>query len=88
MKFSTRGTTKSILLKYAKGNTNNHKLEVRVSATTVRLIKKFPLFHTGGWGSYTTVHIPIDYFVGVLDMNFVARAGNVVINFHWLEISK
>ena len=50
MKFSTRGTTKSILLKYAKGNTNNHKLEVRVSATTVRLIKKFPLFHTGGMG--------------------------------------
>jgi len=84
--FGEPGTTKGILLEYAKGN-DNGRLEIRTGGPAGDIIAEFSPAKTGGWSNYMTAYIGIDDVDGLHDVTFVAKDTWGVLNLAWFELS-
>ena len=86
LNFGPYGTTKSILLSYAKGNRNG-RLEIRLGGLEGELIGEFLPTNTGGWGEYIDTHVNIKDVEGVHDLTFVGREVSGVLNLGQFQLS-
>lgn len=88
--FGPSGSTKSILIHYAKGNnTTNAKVELRIGSPTGTLIGEIPTVPTtNSWFTFETLKVALDQNVdGVQDIYIVGKGDNGVFNLDWFELS-
>ena len=89
LNFGRSGTTKSVQLRYAKGNYGG-KLELRIGGTTGTLIGEYSPAQTGkNWwnAAFTTVYIDIDDVIGIQDLTLVGKGVLGVMNIDWFKLS-
>jgi hypothetical protein len=86
LNFGPSGTTKSVQLRYAKGD-NGGKLELRIGGPTGTLIAEYSPAMTRNWDTFTTVNIDIDDVIGIQDLTLVVKGVSTVMNIDWFELS-
>ena len=86
LNFGPLGTTKSIRVSYAKGNTGG-RMEIRLGGPEGTLIGELYPKHTGGWGVYQDAYVNIKRVEGVHDVTFVGRDHNGVLIFENFELT-
>ncbi len=88
--FGPSGSTKSILLRYAKGNTSSAKIQIRTGSATGTVIGEIPVVqNTGGWETFTTLKITLNQDVeGLNDLYIVCANANGAFDFEWFELSQ
>lgn len=91
--FGSSGSTKSILLRYAKGNTTGGTVEFRTGGPTGTLIGQIgPIQNTGTWKTFTTVKIVLtnQAVEGLNDLYFVCSGASTksCFNLEWFELSQ
>jgi len=86
LNFGPSETTKSVQLRYAKGD-NGGKLELRIGGPTGTLIAEYSPTMTGNWDTFTTVNIDIDDVIGIQDLTLVVKGVSTVMNIDWFELS-
>ena len=86
--FGSSGTSKSILISYAKGNTGG-RAEIRIGGPSGTLIATFSPSNTGGWGSSNvqSEYVLIDDVEGIHDVTFVGKDKSGVMNLVSFELS-
>jgi len=84
---SETGTTKSIRVRYSKGNYGD-EMEIRKGGPDGTLIGKFRPTNTGGWDKFETAEVAIDDVVGGDDITFVVKGiTNGLLDLKWFETS-
>ena len=83
---SATGTTKSIRIRYGKGNYGG-EMEVRKGGPDGTLIGTFRPVNTGGYGNYETAEFAIDDVVEGHDITFVAKGVSGLLDMKWFETS-
>ena len=86
LNFGRSGTTKSVQLRYAKGNYGG-KLELRIGGTTGTLIGEYSPAQTFDWIAFTTVDIDIDDVIGIQDLTLIGKGFSGVMNIDWFKLS-
>jgi hypothetical protein len=87
--FGPSGTTKGLLINFAKNNYGG-KVEIRLgSGTNGKIIAEMNPAHSGGWGKFMTAHVGLidDTVTGLQDITFVGKDKNGVMNLAWFELS-
>ncbi len=87
--FGEAGTTKGILMNYAKGNEGG-RVEMRLGGSTGPIIAEFRPARTGqNWSSTTniTAYVGIDEVEGVHDLTFVGKSNYGIMSLKWFELS-
>ena len=87
LNFGPSGTTKSLLIRYAKHGTASRSLEIRLGGSTGELIGKFFPSNTGGWSKYVDAYALIKDVEGIHDVTFVGRGGRGVMNLESFDLS-
>jgi hypothetical protein len=89
--FGPSGTTKSIQVRYSKGNptSSNQKLQIRLDSETGPLLATYTPLNTGAWTKYVSVLLDIpDNISGYRDVVFAAiGSGSGVIDIEWFELT-
>ena len=85
LNFGPSETTKGVQLRYAK-NSVGGKLELRIGGPDGTLIGEFSPATTGGWNTFTTVHIEIDDVIGIQNLTLVGKYDSLM-NIDWFELS-
>jgi hypothetical protein len=86
LNFGPSGTTKSMLVSYAKGNSGS-SMEIRLGGETGRLIGELFPSNTGGWSNYKDEYVPIMDVEGIHDVTFVGKGGSGVLNLESFDLS-
>ncbi len=85
--FGPAGTTKSVKISYAKGNSGGSVL-IKLGGANGAQIGEFTPVNTGGWGNWAEGSISLDVEVdGIHDLTFVGADGGGVLNLEWFEPS-
>lgn len=85
--FGPIGTSKSIKISYAKGNSGG-TIIAKLGGSDGTQIGQFTPQHTGGWYSWAVGTITLDIEVdGIHDLTFVATGGSGVLNLQWFELA-
>jgi len=89
LNFGDTGITKSILLRYSKGNADNQgqKVELRIGGSDGEIIGEFSPSNTGSWFTYTTAIIEINDVTGINDLTFVGKGGSGILNIAYFQLS-
>ncbi len=82
---SAAAASRSIRMSYAKGNTSQGKIEIKLGGPAGQVIATYTPQNTGGWDTFITVDIPIDMVEGVNDLTFVGKDHSGVWNFEWFQ---
>ena len=85
--FGPAGTTKSVDISYAKGNSGG-KVEVMLGGAGGTKVGELKPSNTGGWGNWAEANISLDVDVdGIHDLTFVAKGTWGVLNLEWFQLS-
>merc|ERR1712157_15274 len=89
LNFGDTGITKSILLRYSKGNPDNkgQTIELRIGGPDGEVIGEFSPSNSGSWTLYTTAIIEIDDVTGINDLTFVGKGGSGILNIAYFQLS-
>jgi hypothetical protein len=71
LNFGPSGTTKSIKIRYAKGNNGGKLVELRLGGPNGELIGEYNPPNTGGWLAFQKVYIGIHDVDGIQDLTLL-----------------
>ena len=89
LNFGPSGTTKSILVSYAKmGSNSGSSMEIRLGDGKMgNLIGELFPSNTGGWSNYKDEYVPIMDVEGIHDVTFVGKGGAGILNLASFDLS-
>ena len=87
LNFGSLGSTKSLLVEYAKGNGPGASMEIRLGGKDGLLIGELFPTYSGGWLTWKEEYVPIAEVEGIHDLTFVGKGGSGVLNLLSFDLS-